>query len=274
MNLNLTWPEATIVAFDTETTGKYPLDAEICEIAAVKWQNGGIVDQFQTLIRPSRPMSDEVIAIHNITNEMVLTAPPIHEKIKAFHEFISGSLLLAHHAPFDLGFLTVEFERATLELPTSPVLCTCLLSLRTFPESPNHRLQTLIRHLNLEQGRAHRAFDDAMACLQLGIRCLERLGRDRSLMSLLDFQEVKLSWPDYSINELRKNEILSRIVMAVETRQQIQIVYNGGSRRGEPRTVQPIGLVRNSKQDFLVATDENDAQPKRFFLDKITKAIF
>src|SRR5262249_33181247 len=112
MNQNVPWSQATFIAIDLETTGKYPLDAEICEMAAVKWQNGAVVDVFQSLIRPCTPMSQEVIAIHNITNEMVATAPLMAEKIFDFHRFIGDGFLLAHHAPFDLGFLSWEFERA------------------------------------------------------------------------------------------------------------------------------------------------------------------
>src|SRR5580693_4927267 len=95
--LHTLWTDATLVALDLETTGKYPLDAEICEMAAVKWQNGQIVDTFQTLIRPTQPMSQAVIAIHNITNEMVADAPLLHEKLEEFHRFVSDGWLIAHH---------------------------------------------------------------------------------------------------------------------------------------------------------------------------------
>ena len=103
------WPEATFIAIDLETTGKYPLDAEICEMAAVKWQGGRVVEEFQTLVKPTQRTSEEVIRIHNITNEMVENAPRIEEKIGEFHRFISSGYVLAHHAPFDLGFLAIEF---------------------------------------------------------------------------------------------------------------------------------------------------------------------
>ena len=82
------WYDATWVAIDLETTGKYPLDAEICEMAAVKWRGGQIVDTFHSLIKPVHRMSDEVIAIHNITNEMVEGAPSLSEKLSEFRQFI------------------------------------------------------------------------------------------------------------------------------------------------------------------------------------------
>src|SRR5690349_19013670 len=93
--LHTLWFEATFIAIDLETTGKYPLDAEICEMAAVKWRGGEIVDTFQTLVRPQMLMSSEVIKIHNITNEMVQTAPALTEVLNQFHSFINDGFVIA-----------------------------------------------------------------------------------------------------------------------------------------------------------------------------------
>ena len=87
MTLKSSWKQTTIIAMDTETTGKYPLESELCEIAAVKWRGGRIVDEYKTLIKPTYLMSDQVIAIHNITNEMVAKAPSIGEVIGGFLQF-------------------------------------------------------------------------------------------------------------------------------------------------------------------------------------------
>src|SRR5690554_250746 len=104
MNLDVKWSEVDWVAFDTETSGKYPLESEICEIAAVRWSKGSIVGHFRSFVKVSKPMSDEVIAIHNITNEMLVDAPPMSDVLPKFNEFIAGAFLIAHHAPFDMGF--------------------------------------------------------------------------------------------------------------------------------------------------------------------------
>ena len=57
------WSEYPIVAFDTETSGPYPLESEIVELGAVKWYKGEIIGQFQTILKPSKPMTAENIAI-------------------------------------------------------------------------------------------------------------------------------------------------------------------------------------------------------------------
>ncbi len=169
------WSKSTFISFDTETSGAYPLEGEICEIAAVKWESGEIVGEFQSLVKVSKPMSDFIIGIHGITNEMMETAPLMKDVIGGFHEFVQGSVMMAHHAPFDLGFVSLEFEKHNLRLPEISAICTSLLSRKVFPNFANHRLQTLIPLLGIEQGTAHRALDDSKACLQVGLRCMEKV---------------------------------------------------------------------------------------------------
>lgn len=266
--LSKKWRELTIVAFDTETTGKYPMGAEICEIAAVKWRDGKIVDQFQSLCRVSQPMSDEVIAIHNITNEMLVGACDLAHAMSEFHKFIDDSILLAHHAPFDLGFMAYEFEKLRLNFPAHPVVCTSLLSRKVIIDSPNHRLQTLIKHLQLPSRQAHRALSDAEGCLDVALKCFEKLG-EVTLGHICEVQTKTLNWIDYSIDQLWQKQNYRAMIEALKEQDLVQIEYMGGSRPGHRRTVRPIGLVRSPDQDFLVAIENEGEHPKRFFLDKI-----
>lgn len=264
--------DATLVALDTETTGRYPIESEICELAAVKWSKGQVVDTFQTLIRPSSLMSQEIIAIHNITNEMVASAPVMHTKIKDFYDFLSGSVLIAHHAPFDLGFLAWEFEKAQLNFPEEPVFCSSLMSRKAIPESPNHRLQTLIPFLNIKQGRAHRALDDAQACLEVALKCFERINPRGTLNDILDYQPKSLYWQDFSIEDLRKSETYGELVGAILRGHHAEVRYAKGSRPGQPRVIVPLGIVRNPDGDYVAARDENQGQVKRFYLERILSA--
>lgn len=264
------WREMTLVGFDTETTGKYPLTSEICEIAAVKWRGGRVIDTFHTLLKPSRPMGAEVIAIHGITNEMVACAPRVDEKIGEFHDFIADSILVAHHAPFDLGFVAVEFEKAGLILPSEPVLCSSLLSRRLFPESSNHRLQTLIKFFALEQGQAHRALDDAKACLEVAIRCLEKTGAVAPLSQAFTEQGGALHWQRFSMKALEGDPKLKILIEASNQQEIVEMAYSSGSKPGDKRRVHPLGMVRSLDGDFVVAYCERDQRSKRYFLEKVT----
>ncbi|MGE0762629.1 MAG: PolC-type DNA polymerase III [Bdellovibrionales bacterium] len=266
------WAEATFVAFDLETTGKYPLEAEICEVAAIKWQAGQIVDEYQTLVRPTRPMSDEVIAIHHITNDMVANAPPVQKVVPEFLKFLGGAVPVAHHAPFDMGFLAWEIENLNLNLPTMDALCTAVISRKALPASPNHRLQTLLQHLGLPQGQAHRALDDTKGCLQVALRCFRRIGENVRLEDLYKFQGVEMKWTDYSIAALSEKEALLNVVSAIRQKRHVELIYAGGSRPGQPRQLIPLGVVRNPNGDFLVAREPADSQTKRFFVSQIQAA--
>lgn len=271
------WYESTFVAIDLETTGKYPLDAEICEMAAVKWSGGQVVDTYQTLIRPTHRMGEEVIAIHNITNEMVEDAPRLSEKLEEFYRFIGPHFVIAHHAPFDLGFLAWEFEKARFVLPTTPVLCTSLLSRALNSNVANHRLATLATHFKIEAGAAHRALDDARTCLEVALKYFEKLGREAKVADILQVQLTGLRWSRYSIEELMEREHLRLLVRALRDKFEVVITYEGGSRPGEPRKVFPLGLVRSLDGDFLVATEGNnegdETHPKRYFIEKISGAL-
>jgi DNA polymerase-3 subunit epsilon len=269
--LDQSWRNLTLVAFDTETTGKYPLTAEICEVAAVKWRNGEVVETFSTLLKPTKPMGEQVIAIHGITNEMVEGAPRISEKIRELHAFFEGAVLVAHHAPFDLGFVAIEFERAGLPLPGLPVICSSLLSRNVIKESPDHRLQTLIGHLGLEQGKAHRALDDAKACLQVAIKCLERLDREE-LKAAIERQGGAISWQRFSMKALEEKDITGPIVQASREGSQVEFTYAGGSKKDQVRRADALGVVRSLDGDFFIGQEFGETSGKRFFLEKVTSA--
>ena len=267
---NRPWKEYTFVGFDTETTGKFPLVAEICEVAAVKWKDGQVIETYQQLVKPCRAMGEEVIRIHKITNEMVADSPPLESILPAFHSFIQGSILIAHNASFDMGFLTPEFERSGLPLPQEPSLDSCYLALKAFPESANHRLITLIQHLNIKQGQSHRALDDSRACLEVGLKCMEKLGANATLDYIFSQQEGgPLRWTRYSVKDLTEHPIYGNLVEGSRKQLVVEITYQGGSMAGKARHITPQGIVRNPKGDYVVGFCHIDRREKRFYLNRI-----
>lgn len=263
----MSWKKQSLVAFDLETSGAWPLEAEICEFAAVKWQGGQIVDSYQTLIKPTKPMEEFIINIHGITNEMVAEAPAIQDKIKDIHSFLSDSYLMAHHAPFDVGFLALEFEKAGLPFLHRKVLCTSLLSRSLFPNSINHKLQTLIKFFDLPQGEAHRALDDSKACLEVGLRCLEKLG-DVDLDEVFKTQKKEINWKNFSVQFLREHDLYGLLIEAIEKKIPIDVIY-GMKKSVKPRRIRPKGIVRGPDGDFTLAFCDIDQRDKRFYLAKI-----
>lgn len=273
--LSKPWSDCTWVAIDLETTGAFPLKSDICEIGAVKWKNGKVIDRFQTLIKPTHQMSDFIIAIHNITNQMVENAPLISEKLHDFYKFIQGSVIAAHHAPFDIGFLAYEFEKNNIYVDSQPIVCTSLISRALIQGSKNHKLQTLIEHLGLPKRNAHRALDDAESCLDLLLKCFE-VKKDLTIEDILKIQKKPLNWDDFSIFDLRRNEHLSRLIDAIGKKQKIDLNYLGGSRPGESRIVRPLGIVRNPDGDYFAAIEDgdDDDKRKRYQLDRVASIDF
>lgn len=276
---NTPWKDVTWIAFDTETSGKYPIESEICEIAAVKWRGGKEIATFQSLVKPTRPMSQEVIRIHGITNDMVKDAPAIGPTLKGFSDFIAGGVLLAHHAQFDLGFVAAQMDQNGIELPPELTVCTSLLAQGNVPETPNHRLQTLVAHYGFDPGQAHRALDDARSCLSVALKIFEKFPDSATVddlagrmlrRSALDVGPMRFS--RFSINALvEQNPALRKFVDSIPKRQIVELVYKGGSRPGQPRNVVPIGVIRQLDGDALVASEIDDLkQVKRYWVKDVT----
>lgn len=271
INLNDSWRQYPVVAFDTETSGAYAIESEIIELGAVKWLNGEVIDRFQTLLKPSKLLVESNIRIHGITNEMVSSAPKMIEKINQFAEFMDGSILLAHHAPFDLGFLTIAFEKHNVIFPSTINMCTSLLS-RALIATTNHKLQTLVKELQLVGGDAHRAFDDAYACMQVFFKCNEKLAHelipDDSIKRLLAVQGKDLDWKKYAVLTAGDDKLFS-LYNACAQETELTITYLSGQTKGSPRKITPLGIVRNPDGDYVHAYCHIDQQRKRFYIDKI-----
>lgn len=268
--MTTSWKDRTLVAFDTETSGAYPVNDDIVEIGAVKWRNGQIIEEYQTLVKPRRLMGDAVIKIHGITNEMVANSETIDQVLPKFHAFIGDAVVIAHHAPFDLGFLTYEFERLNLPLPPGETLCSSLLARALIGEAPNHRLQTLAGILNIPPGKAHRALDDAKVCLSVTLECLKRIGETASIADVAMKMGKPLAWSNYVIRN-SGDEKLIRVCDAILEKKDLQIMYEGGSLKGIARRLTPTGLVRNPDGDFIYGHCHIDGHSKRFYMNRISQ---
>lgn len=273
IDLNKPISEYTFLAFDLETSGAYPVGSDIVEFGAVKWRGGQEVGRLQFLFKPREPMSDFNMSIHGITNEMVAESPLIGAHIKEIHEFFKDAVAIAHHAPFDMGFMAVEFERAHLPLPTEPVLCTSLLAQRWITGTENVRLQTLVKHFKLDGGAAHRAFDDAKSCLFVLFEIMKKMGPEYTLQKALESMGKPLHWQLYSVFG-HPDRRFKNLCEAIYTRRNVEMVYQkGGGGRTEIRLVRPIGVVRNPDGDYLLAHCLKDQADKRFYISKISDVV-
>lgn len=152
------------VVIDVETTGlSAGYGDRVIEVGAVAVDGGEIVAEFGSLIRVEKSIPRHVSRIHGITNEMLAGQPLPDEVYPALRDFVGDSVLVAHNERFDLAFLRHEFGRLGYRFDNRSV-CTLEIARRRLPLLPDHRLETVYRHLFgalPEGGRRHRALDDA-----------------------------------------------------------------------------------------------------------------
>lgn len=168
---------AVFTAFDTETTGLNKHSDRIIEIGAVKFDKNGIIDSFSSLINPNIKLPRICYELSGINDEMLLNAPTINQILPDFFRFISSTKLVAHNANFDVNFINCEAERFNLPIiskPCVPALDTVQISRFCFPNFESHKLQYLANIFSINPGNAHRAYDDAVVCMEVFIRALEK----------------------------------------------------------------------------------------------------
>ena len=148
------------VVFDLETTGFSAAQDKIIEIGAVKIKGGEVVDRFSTFVNPERPIPFRIEQLTGITDVMVKDAPKIEEVLPKFMEFIRDTVLVAHNADFDMGFIEANARRMDIACDFTTV-DTVGLSRFLVTGLGNYRLETVAKALGVPLGNHHRAVDDA-----------------------------------------------------------------------------------------------------------------
>ena len=155
--------DATYVVFDVETTGLSTAYDTIIELAAVRIQGGHVIDKYESFANPHHALSATTIELTGITDDMVRNAPEVEQVIKEFHAFIGDSIVVAHNASFDMGFLYTGYKKFGLEDVVHPVIDTLELARLLYPTMKNHRLNTLCKKFGIELTQHHRAIYDTEA---------------------------------------------------------------------------------------------------------------
>lgn len=169
---------ATYVVFDVETTGLSAVYDKIIELAGVKMQNGEVIDTFEAFINPGHPLSAFTTELTGITDAMLQDAPPEAEVLQKFYEFSKDTILVAHNASFDMGFLNKGYLRMGLEETTQPVIDTLELSRLVNSHLRAHRLNTLAKHYNINLEQHHRAVFDSETTGYILYKLLEQAKDD------------------------------------------------------------------------------------------------
>lgn len=154
-----------VIVGDTETAS---LDGGVCDLALAVIDNDlNVVQTYESLIDPERPITPSASGIHGIVDEDVFTSPTLAEWMEANGHplMVEGLVFGGHNARFDVrqlrDYMPERFD----------MLCTLKLAKLLLPNNPDHRLQTLRYQFRLEAGPAHRAMGDVITCVSF-LRCI------------------------------------------------------------------------------------------------------
>lgn len=279
--LDLPLNKLIFVAFDTETTGRHPLASRLVEVSGVKFRGNGEGLETKThLINPETPIPEEVTAIHGITDDMVQGMPNYRTVVP---EFISWAMarpqnceaehtvLVAHNAAFDIGFLQMALSKLRLPLPANPVLDTLSLSRKLIKDAPNHKLKTLMEHLGLGSSTYHRAEADSFHVQALLLSIFSRLPADSTLADLIACGGVlyfsdPAAAPDDAI--FLRDPLVKQIGQAIRSGQDLQISYSGKGIR--MRQITPLSVLNSGGLYYLSAFCHAAADERTFRVDRIS----
>ena len=158
---------AEFVAVDTETNGYGGDLCEMTEVGAVLVGGGELHETYDSLVQVERPLSRGIQRFTGITQGMVDGAPPADEVLGELADLLDGRVMVAHNARFDVGVLRQAFERAGLDWPKPPVICTVALARRFAPLVRKRGLASLAGSLGIEVDEVHRALPDALTCARV-----------------------------------------------------------------------------------------------------------
>lgn len=201
-DLGLPLSEVTFCVVDLETTGGSPAASAITEIGAVKVKCGEVVGTFETLVNPGCGIPVFIQLLTGIGESLVADAPPIEAVLPSFLEFARDTVLVAHNARFDIGFLNASLKRADRPPLDHRVIDTAGLARKVLAgEVPNNRLETLARHLRCAHRPCHRAYADVLATVDVLHHLIERVA-GFGITTLEDLMRVSTTRLDRTFHKI------------------------------------------------------------------------
>ena len=242
--------EEEFVVFDIETTGLNSHTNKIIEIGAVKIKAGRIIDRYSQLINPGISIPYHITEITSITNEQVVNQPKIDEVIGKFVEFIGDAVLVAHNAPFDMGFIKRDIkEYLNIDLENS-VIDTLQMARDLFPDFKKYGLGDLNKSLGLALEKHHRAVDDSQATANMFIIFLEKY-KEKGIEYLKDINK------GFEVNV--KKQSLKNIMVQVKTQEGLKNMYKLVSEGhikyfGNKKARIPKSVLKENREGLIVGS--------------------
>jgi len=263
--------DVEFVAFDLETTGLFPVSCRIVEFGAVRFKLGeGELDHFEQLVNPECPIPRDATRIHGISDVMVRQMPTVAEALPRFLKYIAtpGTVLMAHNASFDIGFIGLAMVKQGIPFPANPIIDTLDASRRFVPELGSHRLENVARYLRVAESEDHRGLSDArlaMAVFQ------KTVGRNKRLKTIEDLFRVlpPMTFADSGAFVLDPPAGFEDLHTAIADERTVVVVYEGGTRVPAERRITPRQLMQTGGRAYMTALCHSSGIEKTYRLDRI-----
>lgn len=203
--------DTTYCVLDLETTGFSPITEKITEIGVMKVKDGLVIDQFSCFVNPQKPIPTRVVEITNITDDMVKDAQTIDQVFPKFMNFIEGTVLVAHNAEFDIGFLKHNARVLGYDFDFT-YIDTLSLAKEVFPHYKSYKLGRIAKNLGIKVEVAHRALDDVNTTVKVFNTMLDIL-KDHGAEKLEDIDNLEVD-EEAKKGEYKKLNTFHAIILA------------------------------------------------------------
>lgn len=250
---------------DVETTGLSPAAGDrVIELAMLRRQPDGSTELFSQLVNPGRPIDPRASAVNGIRDADVADAPPFAGLVGPLADRLAGAVLVAHNAPFDMGFLSAELHRLGLPPPQLPVVDTLGLARNCF-RFPANNLATVAAALGVRAGTAHRAGGDVSTTLGILEVMLDRL-EPQGVATVA--QVIVASKLGVGPSESPPATMAEPLRSAIAEKRDLMIRYRSRGRALTVRRIRPIALRGGN----LVAYCHLRREERTFSIDRIAMA--
>ncbi|MET3558912.1 DNA polymerase-3 subunit alpha (Gram-positive type) [Streptococcus rupicaprae] len=250
--------DATYVVFDVETTGLSAIYNDLIQIAASKMHKGNIIAEFDEFINPGHPLSAFTTDLTGITDDHVRNAKPLEEVLKAFKDFCEDSVLVAHNATFDVGFLNVNYERHGMPEIHQPVIDTLEFARNLYPEYKRHGLGPLTKRFGVALEHHHMANYDAEATGRLLFIFLKEAAEKHQITNLNQFNKQLIAEDSYKKARVKHATLYVQNQIGLKNMFKLVSLSHTKYFEGVPRI--PRTVLDEHREGLLIGTACSDGE--------------
>jgi DNA polymerase III subunit epsilon len=251
----------TFAYLDVETTGLSPWFGDrICEIAVLRCEGDEVIDTFDSLLNPERPLSPGAARVNGLKDSDLKKAPRFIDVAERVMTLVRDTVIVCHNVPFDLGFLSSELGRINKHLPTALTLDTLEIA-REYFDFDSNSLQSIAHWLDIEVVEAHRALDDTLTTREV-LKYFSRKLRSTEIEHVITPYYPPVASPQ----ELNLPPVIEE---ALQSKKRLFIRYVDRKGDVSERWITPKQILALNDYLYMVAHCHLRDEERNFRLDRI-----